>query len=210
MSNIIKALQSRYATKKFNPNKTVSQDKINILQEAFRLTATSFGLQPLKLIVIQNKTLQEKLISASFNQRQVADASHLLIIAIEKDYKNTLIEEHFDLEMQIRGTKPEILAPFKNYLTENFANKSPKELRQFALNQAYITLGNLMTVCAIEAIDACPMEGFSPEKYDELLDLSSKNLEAVLLLPVGYRADDDENSSRKKVRKPLDKLILEL
>lgn len=210
MSQIIDALNWRYATKKFNPKKIVSTDKIEVLKEAFRLTATSFGLQPLKLIVIQNKELQESLVPCSFHQRQVAEASHLLIIAIEKDYVDTIIDNHFDLEMTIRGTAPEVLAPFKQYLTASFASKDEVERKRFAVNQAYIVLGNLMTTCALEQIDACPMEGFDANKYDEMLKLTDKNLEAVLLLPVGYRADDDENAIRKKVRKSQTKLILDM
>ena len=209
MSQIIEALNWRYATKKFDTNKLVSEEKIAILKDAFRLTATSFGLQPLRLIIIQNKALQEKLVAASFNQKQVVEASHLLIIAIEKNYAATIVAEHFDLEMAIRGTKAAILAPFKKYLTASFNSKNEAELKRFASNQAYIVLGNLMTACALEKLDACPMEGFDAKQYDSILDLSAKNLEAVLLLPVGYRAVDDENASRKKVRKSLDELILE-
>ncbi len=209
MTKVLSALNWRYATKIFDNEKLVSEEKLAILKEAFRLTATSFGLQPLKLIVVSDKDLQNKLLPASFNQQQVATASHVLIIAIEKGFENTIIDAHFDLEMQVRGTSPEVLAPFKHYLTTSFEQKSAVEHRRFALNQAYIVLGNLMTVCALEKIDACPMEGFSPDKYDEILELSNKNLESVLLLPIGYRADNDDNAKRKKVRKPLDELILE-
>jgi nitroreductase len=210
MSQIIQALNWRYATKKFDSTKKVSIAKLAVLKEAFRLTATSFGLQPLKLIVVSNSEIKESLVEASFNQRQVADASHLLIIAIEKDYAATIIDKHFELEMAVRGTDEAILAPFKKYLKGSFDAKNEDELKRFALNQAYIVLGNLMTVCALEEIDACPMEGFVPSKYDKILSLSAQNLEAVLLLPIGYRAVDDESARRKKVRKTQEELILEL
>ena len=90
------------------------------------------------------------------------------------------------------------------------AKMSVEERQKWSTNQAYIALGNLMTVCAIEAIDACPMEGFIPSKYDELLELDKKGLKSVLLLPVGYRAKDDMFSEFKKVRKPLKETIIEL
>jgi len=210
MSQIIEALNWRYSTRSIDPNKIVPKDKVEILKEAFRLTATSFGLQPIKLIIIKDKEIQKSLVASSYNQKQVGDASHLLIIAIAKSYGDTIVDDYFDLEMKVRGTSPDVIAPFKEYLKSNFAQKTAQEKRQFALNQAYITLGNLMTACALEKIDACPMEGFEPEKYDNILGLSAHNLEAVLLLPIGYRIDDDKSIRVKKVRKPLDELILEL
>jgi nitroreductase len=210
MSQIIEAMNWRYSVRNFDTTKIVSPEKVEILKESFRLTATSFGLQPLKLVIIKNKELQQTLVPSSYNQKQVGTASHLLLIAIEKDYAATIVDAYFDLEIAVRGTKPEVIAPFKAYLKNNFSQKTANEKRQFALNQAYIALGNLMTTCALEQIDACPMEGFEPKKYDEILGLSAKNLEAVLLLPIGYRMADDKSSRIKKVRKSLDDLILEL
>ncbi|SKB86065.1 hypothetical protein SAMN05660776_0140 [Salegentibacter holothuriorum] len=209
MTNI-KALQWRYATKKFNPEKILSTEKINILKEAFNLTATSYGLQPLKMVVLRNKELQEKLKSASWEQQQLNTASHVLVICIEKKVDKNFIEQYFKRVKHIRETPDEILDPFKKSLVASFESKAEEEIHAWALNQAYLSLGTLLTVCATEEIDACPMEGFQPDKYDELLNLDAHNLKSVLALPVGYRAGDDMFSEFKKVRRPLDDVIIEM
>lgn len=209
MSNI-KALQWRYATKKFDPEKILSIEKINILKEAFNLTATSYGLQPLKMVVVRNKELQEELKTASWEQQQLNTASHVLVICIEKKVDKNFIEKYFKRVKHIRETPDDILDPFKRSLVESFESKAEEEVHAWAINQAYLTLGTLLTVCATEEIDACPMEGFEPDKYDELLKLSEHNLSSVLVLPVGYRAEDDMFSEFKKVRRPLDDVIIEV
>lgn len=208
--SIINSLEWRYATKKFNPSKILSQQKIETLKKAFNLTPTSFGLQPLKMIVIQNKTLQEKFVEISYFQKQVVDASHLLVLCIEKSTTEQDINNYFNLEKEIRGTDEKIIAPFRKQLIDMYSNLSKEAIEQSAVYQTYIALGNLMTVCAIEKIDCCPMEGFIPSKVDELLNLESQNLKSVLMLPVGYRADDDVMSTMKKVRKPIENTVIEI
>jgi len=207
--NIIKSLQWRYACKKFNDSKIIPEDKVSIIKEAFNLTATSFGLQPIKMIVIKNKELQQQLVAHSFGQQQVGNASHLLVLCIDKDTTQQDIDNCFDREKEIRGTSEEVIASFRNYLKDSYANKSLEEKQESAIYQTYIVLGNLMTVCALEQIDTCPMEGFIPEKIDEILELDKKSLKSVLLLPVGYRADDDFMSTLKKVRKPLSDTVID-
>lgn len=208
--DIINSLEWRYATKKFDYSKKLSNNQINVLKKAFNLTATSFGLQPVKMIVIQNKELQEKFVEISYNQRQVADASHLLVLCIDTDTTTEDINAYFDLEKETRGISESTIANFRKQLVEMYQNKSIEEKQLSAIYQTYIILGNLMTVCAVEKIDAIPLEGFIPKKVDELLNLKEKNLKSVLLLPVGYRADDDIMSGMKKVRKPLSETIIDL
>ena len=208
--NIINSLQWRYACKKFNDSKIVPEDKITIIKEAFNLTATSFGLQPIKMIIIKNKELQQQFVAHSFGQQQVANASHLLVLCIDNDTTLDDIDNCFDREKEIRGTSEEVIASFRNYLKDSYANKSLEEKQESAIYQTYIALGNLMTVCALEQIDACPMEGFIPEKIDEILALDKRDLKSVLLLPIGYRAEDDIMSKLKKVRKPIDEIVIDL
>jgi len=206
--DIIKSLKWRYACKKFDNTKILSAKQIDILKNAFNLTATSFGLQPVKLLIIKNKKTQESLIEHSFGQQQVANASHLLVICIQDYFTVDDIDNYFDLEKKIRGTSEEILKPYRDQLKNIFENKSTIEKQKSAINQAYIILGNLMTVCALEKIDACPMEGFNAQKFDEILELNKQNLKSVLLFPVGIRAKDDFMSTLKKVRKPINETII--
>ena len=210
MSNIIESLSWRYATKKFDTNKKLSEDKINILKEAFNLTATSFGLQTISMLVISNEDLKKSLIEHAYNQKQVYEASHLLVICIQNDIKDKDVNDFFDNIKVIRNTPETILESYRNYLLQSMRDKSVEERQQWSMNQAYIALGNLMTVCAVEGIDSCPMEGFNPEKYDEILNLKDKGLKSLLLLPVGYRAEDDMFATFKKVRKDINKTIIEL
>ncbi|MGV8945242.1 MAG: NAD(P)H-dependent oxidoreductase [Lutibacter sp.] len=208
--NIINSLEWRYATKKFDPSKKLTLTQIETVKKAFNLTPTSHGLQPIKLIVIENKALREKLLEYCYFQRQVVDASHLLILCIDNDISTDDINAYFDLEKEIRGTSEAIISKYRDRLVDIYKSKTLEEKQISATCQAYMALGSLMTVCAIEKIDNCPMEGFMPEKIDELLNLPSQNLKSVLLLSVGFRADDDFMSTLKKVRKPLEETILEI
>lgn len=205
----IDALKWRYATKKFDPTKLLSEEKVKMLKHTFNLTATSYGLQPLKMVVISNKELQLRLKENSFNQKQIDTASHVLVICIEDRVNEEFIRNYFQRVKHVREVPDEILKPFREFLVDDFNSKAKDEIEAWAINQAYLALGTLLTVCAAEEIDACPMEGFLPEKYDEILKLKEKNLKSVLVLPVGYRADDDEFSTFKKVRRPLEEVIIE-
>lgn len=208
--NTIQSLQWRYAVKKFNSQKQLSNSQINLLKEAFNLTATSYGLQPLKMIVVQNKTIQKELVAHSWNQPQVLEASHLLVICVPKKYTQQEVENYFNLVQKIRKTPEAIVKPFKEFLTTEIAKKTQEELLTWNKNQAYLALGNLLTVCALEKIDSCPMEGFIPKKYDEVLNLKEQNLTSVLALPVGFRADDDYMKDLTKVRKNTADTIIEI
>ncbi|OIQ38573.1 MAG: NAD(P)H-dependent oxidoreductase [Bacteroidetes bacterium MedPE-SWsnd-G1] len=204
----IEKLKWRYATKKFNRDKKLSNEQLDVLKNAFNLTATSYGLQPLKLLVISNQEVKDNLVEHAFNQSQVADCSHLLVICIKTDIDSNYVDRKFNLEIKERGLEPEVLSDFRAYLKKTIENQSQEDKDNAAKNQAYIALGNLMTVCALEEIDSCPMEGFLPHKFDEALNLKDKNLKSVLLLPAGFRAEDDFMSSLKKVRLPIEESII--
>ena len=199
--NIIKKLKWRYATKKFDDATYISKKKIKRIKKAFNLTATSYGLQPVRLVVIKDKALQKHLVQYSMDQEQVAQASHLLVFCIETNIDTRYIEDYFNRIKDIRDTPDDILNPFREFLIEDFSGKSQAYIEDWATRQAYLAMGNLLTVCAVENIDACPMEGFQPDAYDKLLKLPEKGLRSVLVMPIGYRAEDDMFSGFKKVRK---------
>jgi len=203
-------LKWRYATKKFDVSKKLSEQKLSIIKEAFNLTATSYGLQTISLILIESKKIREQLVEHSYQQKQVVDASHLLIICIQDDISDSDIDDLFDSVANLRQTPEAILKPYRNDLKSMMHNMTKAQRQEWSIKQAYIALGNLMTVCAIEKIDACPMEGFKPEKYDDVLNLEEQNLKSVLLLPIGYRDKDDEFASFKKVRKTVDNAVIVL
>jgi nitroreductase/dihydropteridine reductase len=180
-----------------------------LLAQAFNLTATSYGLQPCRLIVVQDQDLKEKMVPHSYGQMQVKDASAVLVIcttAVDEQY----VKDYFSIVKKERNTPDEVIQPFQDFLTSTFSKKESEEIELWAKNQAYLILGNLLTVCAQQQIDSCPMEGFVPEKIDELLDLKNKGLKSTLLLPVGYRATDDLMSQLKKVRRPQQEMVFYL
>ncbi|QJP34699.1 NAD(P)H-dependent oxidoreductase [Nonlabens sp. Ci31] len=202
----IESLQWRYATKKFDSEKNLETSQLELLAQAFNLTATSYGLQPCRLIVVQDQDLKEKMVPHSYGQMQVKDASAVLVICttvVDEQY----VKDYFSIVKKERNTPDEVIQPFQDFLTSTFSKKESEEIELWAKNQAYLILGNLLTVCAQQQIDSCPMEGFVPEKIDELLDLKAKGLKSTLLLPVGYRAIDDLMSQLKKVRRPQQEMV---
>ena len=209
-TDVLEQLKWRYATKKFDASKRLSEEKLSILKESFNLTATSYGLQPLKMIILSNPDLKKLLVPITMDQDQVENASHVLVICTETKIDSDYIKDHFNLVVKIRSTPREILSSFEEYLVSSFSDKQSDELNIWSTNQAYLALGNLLTVCAIEKIDACPIEGFDPDKYDELLQLNEKGLQSVIVLAVGYRAEDDMFSGFDKVRKGVDEVIIEM
>lgn len=208
--DIIEKLKWRYATKKFDASKKLSEEKLKVLKEAFNLTATSYGLQPLKMLVISNDDLKKKLVPLTMNQEQVTTASHVLVICTETEMPSNYIKDYFKMVEKTRSTPRNILEPFETFLIEEFSDKPKASLETWMAKQAYIAMGNLLTVCALEDIDSCPIEGFVPAKYDELLELDEMGLRSVLVLAVGYRADDDFFSDLKKVRRGIKSVVIEI
>jgi hypothetical protein len=206
--DVLTGLQWRYATKKFDNTKNIPSEKMDIITKAFNLTATSYGLQPVRLVVINNKELQNQLLPHAMGQRQVAEASHLLVFCIEKNVKSPYVHEYFNNVRDTRATPEKTLAPFRQMLADKFDAQQKDETRNWAINQAYLAMGNLMTVCALEGIDACPMEGFKPEQFDDVLELADLNIASVLIMPIGYRADDDMFAAFEKVRRSTEDTVI--
>lgn len=137
-------------------------------------------------------------------------ASHLLVFCTETVIDDKFVKDSFKLEKEIRNTPDDIIEESMKFRLEFFNNLTQEEKERWAVNQLYLTLGNVLNVCAHEGIDACPMEGFESDKYDEYLELTSQNLKAQLILPIGYRAEDDFFADFKKVRRPLEEMVIEI
>jgi len=209
-TTIIDDLKWRYATKKFDENKKLSEEKLNVLKEAFDLTATSYGLQPVKLLVVSDTDTIQKLVPISYDQPQIGNASHILVLCTEIVVDTKFIKNYFDLVEKARKTPRDILKSFEDYLIDSYSKKSPEEIEAWGAKQAYLIMGNLLTVCAVEKIDSCPIEGFVPKQYDEFLGIAEMGLRSVLVLAVGYRAEDDMFSELAKVRRGVDKVVIDI
>jgi nitroreductase len=208
MKNIIDALEWRYAVKKFNEEALLSEHQLEAVKKAFNLSASSYGLQPYKLVMLQNKALQERLLPHSYNQKQVVQAAAVLVFCIRKDIDSSYIDGYFGLIASARGQSPESLDGYKNFMKSTLVGKTPAEMSLWATNQVYLNMGTLLTACAAMEIDSCPMEGFSPAGYNQVLELDKMGLEAVLVMPIGIRASDDSVAILKKVRKPLEEAVI--
>ncbi|MGL4191654.1 NAD(P)H-dependent oxidoreductase [Vibrio misgurnus] len=211
MSDLISKLKWRYATKKMNPNRVVPQEKIERILEAIRLTATSSGLQPYEVIVVTNPELRAQIVPHAWNQAQITDASHLLVFAAWDNYTAERINMMFDLVNEVRGVRNEGWENYRQQVLASYVPREPEINYQHAARQAYIGLGTALIAAAEEGVDSTPMEGFDPAKVDEILQLRERGLRSVILLPLGYRADDgDWLVNLAKVRRSRDNFIIEM
>lgn len=211
MSDLISKLEWRYATKKFDPSQVVSQDKIDFILEAIRLSATSSGLQPYEVLVITNKAIREQIKPHAWNQGQITDSSHLLVFAAWDNYTAERINSMFDLTNEIRGFKNEGWENYRASLLNTYPQRDAETNYQHAARQAYIGLGSALIAAAELKVDSTPMEGFDPVKVDEILGLKEKGLRSVLLLPLGYRADEgDWLVKLQKVRRSREHFVTEI
>ncbi|MEZ5426117.1 MAG: NAD(P)H-dependent oxidoreductase [Pyrinomonadaceae bacterium] len=204
---ILDQLNWRYATKKFDPEKKVSDEDWEILEQALILAPSSFGLQPFKFLVVTDPEMKEKLRPAAWGQAQITDSSHLVVVTARKDMAENHVAEFIDRIVEVRGTPREMLADYENMI-EGFRKKAVAGgwIGPWSQRQAYIALGFLLETAALLGIDACPMEGFEPDQFDQILGL--KDYTATALCAIGYRdADGDWLEPLPKVRFSKEKLI---
>ena len=205
---LIEKLNWRYATKKMDPSKPVTEDKVARILEAARLAPTSSGLQPFEIIVVTNPDVRAKIQEIAWNQAQITDGSHLLVFAAWDNYTAERINGMFDLVNEERGIKNEGWENYRQMLLNMYPPRDAQVNFEHAARQAYIGFGMALAQAAFEGVDSTPMEGFDPDKLDEILGLREKGLRSVTILPLGYRKEDgDWLVNLKKVRRPNDQFI---
>ena len=204
--NIIDSLNWRYATTKFDTQRIISDSDIDKLKEIVKLAPSSWGMQFYKIIIIKDNELKQKLLPAAYNQNQVADCSHLFVFCslkkVFEDDINLMIDEFHSLRANDDNYSKEGTDKYASGAKKSILGMEPKKQSEWLKKQCYIALGQLMVGCADMRIDSCPMEGFKSDEVDEILDLQSQNLTSVVLLPSGYRSEDDKYQHKTKVRKP--------
>ena len=206
---LLDQLNWRYATKQFDPDRKINAADWATLEEALLLTPSSGGLQPWKFIVVTDPTVRVKLKPASYGQAQITDASHLVVFASKNNFNEADVDAHVQRLSKVRGIPNEDLAQLRGMLVGGIVQSQDEAARNaWARNQAYIALGNLLTSAALLGIDACPMEGIVPAKYDEILSLDKQGLSAVVVATAGYRAATDKYSQAKKVRFPREEVLV--
>jgi len=208
--NAVEAMQWRYAVKAMNGEK-VSDDKIERILEAIRLSPSSTGLQPYELLVITNPELKTELKAAAHNQSQVEDCSHLLVFSAWDTYTADRVNAWFDLVNEVRGVQGEGWEKYRNSILNGYVPRAAEVNFEHASKQVYIALGIAMLAAAMEEVDCTPMEGFVPAEVDRILGLEAKGLKSVLLLPLGYRnPEKDYLINAKKVRKSMSDFVHEI
>jgi nitroreductase len=208
--SLINALNWRYAAKRMNGEK-VPAGKVNNILEATRLSASSMGLQPYTILVVEDEALRKEIQKVAYNQPQIVEASHLLIFAAWDNISVEQVDEYINHTAAERGVSPDTLAGFRESLVGIVTRNTEEQNYQWAARQAYIAFGTAIAAAATEQVDATPMEGFDPEALDALLNLKEKGLRSVTLLPLGYRdTANDWLASQKKVRRQKEKLFLQV
>ncbi|PID86437.1 NAD(P)H-dependent oxidoreductase [Candidatus Gracilibacteria bacterium] len=198
--SLLSALKWRYAVKKFDANKKVSETDLQELVEAFILTPSSFGLQPWKLIYVEDIKKREEISKYCYNDSQILDSSGVFVFARNTDISSKLIDKFIDFIVEKTKIQKQALEGYENIMKGFILGLSKLEKEFWAEKQVMIALGNVMNVCALKQIDSCPIEGFQKEKLDEILSLKEKGLASVVLLPIGYRDENDGHLKKGKIR----------
>ena len=207
-NTLLVRLKWRYATKKFDAAKKIHSSIWSALEEALVLSPSSYGLQPYRFVVIAYPELRKKLRAVSWDQPQVTDASHFVVFARKLAMTEADVERFVGLIAETRGSARGSLQGYYDMMVGDLV-KGPRSawIEEWTARQTYIALGNLLTSAALLGVDACPMEGLDPAKYDEILGLTAKGYGTTNVCALGYRADDDKYAQAKKVRFPNNELI---
>lgn len=207
---LIKGLEWRYATKKFDPTKKIEKEDFDKLKKAIQLSASSYGLQLYKVIIVKNNELKQKLYEVGNKQSQFLDSDAVIIFCNYTKISDTDIDKYTSLIAKTRNVSLDDVKGMGDYIKKTISNQSPEAQNKWTAKQTYIALSNLLSAAAELKIDACPMEGFSNEGFNEVLGLNEKNLNAAVVATVGYRAEDDAYANKAKVRKPEEELFEEI
>ena len=201
MSTFIENQNWRYATKKFNSEKKISNSDLEILKEAIQLSTSSYGLQPYKVIIVENEEIRKQLQPASWGQSQITDASHLFVFASITNVDSSYINNFVENMAKTRNIPVESIKAYADFMIGNITTLTPEKQFIWSQKQAYLALGNLLNAAAELKIDVTPMEGFVAAQYNEILGLDKLNLNAALVAPIGYRHEEDATQHAAKVRK---------
>ena len=204
---LIDNLKWKYATKQYDPSKKVKKEDLEKIKEAAQLSASSYGLQLFKVLNIENKSIREKLKPVSWSQSSIADASHLFVFCNYTDVQEKHIDGYLNLKAEVQDEEISDLNGYGDFVKAKMKEKSSVEKSSWTAKQTYIALANVLNACAELKIDSTPIEGFEQEKYNEILELKKRGLEASVVIAIGYRSEEDTSQNAKKVRKPLEVLF---
>jgi nitroreductase len=206
-ASLIEQLNWRYAVKKFDATRKIPAEIWSKLEEATVLSPSSYGLQPWKFFVVNDPAIRAQLLPFSWGQKQIVDASHLIVFAVKMNVGPADAERLVKYSAAVRGIPVEALKTYQDMMTGSLTRTPPNEVEIWMSRQVFIALGFFLSAAALLGVDACPMEGFQPEKYDEVLGLSAKGYKSVVVATAGYRDSADNYAGLKKVRYPIEEVI---
>jgi len=207
--DLLDALHWRYAVKQFS-DKKVSENDLKNLLNATRLSASSYGLQPYNIIVVESAKIRKQLLPFSYGQDKIAESSHLIIFAAHTAVGDITVDRYIDKHALLTDTSHEKLNNFSMHMKSALSNKTERQKQEWAHQQAYIALGNFLTCAAAMKIDSCPMTGIDNAGYDSVLGLNKRGLTTSVVCPIGYRHKDDSQANTPKVRFDYDEVIMAL
>jgi nitroreductase len=200
-TDLLDALTWRYATKKFDPTKTIAAETWSALEDSLVLTPSSYGLQPWKFLIVTSPEIKEQLKPLSWNQAQVTDCSHYVVFTIKKNLTAADVDHFVTRTAEVRHVEVDSIAGYRNMMVSDVVQGARSfNVNEWATRQTYIALGNFMTSAAVLGVDTCPMEGIEPVKYDKALNLPDQGYATVVACAAGYRAEDDKYAELAKVR----------
>jgi nitroreductase len=200
-SQLMAALEWRYATKHFDAAKKIPAEIWAALERTLVLTPTSYGLQPYKFIVVNNSAIRAELLPHSWHQKQVVDASHFVVFTARTEMKEADVDRFILRTAEVRKLPAEKLHSYRGVIIGDIVHGTRGKIaHEWATRQAYIALGNLMTAAAIIGVDTCPMEGLVPAEYDKVLGLANSGYATVMACALGYRSANDKYAGLPKVR----------
>jgi nitroreductase len=204
---LIEQLNKRYATKKFDASKKIPADQLSILLEAIRLSASSYGLQAYKLVVVKDDAVRKQLRAVAWDQSQLTDASEILVFAVDTEFNESGVDQYVANIAKTRNIDKSSLSGYSDMM-KGTLKRPQEEIQNWLTRQAYIALGFGLVAAAGLEIDACPMEGFDNNHFDAILGLKEKGLHAAVIMAVGYRSDEDGYQHMAKVRRSAEDFIL--
>lgn len=208
-AQVVEALHWRYATQKFDATKVISEATWLALEEALVLTPSSIGLQPWKFIIVTDQVLKDRLRPAAWSQSQVSDCSHFVVFTVRKDLGADHVDRHLERMVEVRGVTRDSLSKYGQMAVKNLEKaRAEGRLDTWQTHQVYIALGSFMTAAAVLGVDTCPMEGFQPAQFDEILEINASGYASVVACAAGYRHPDDKYAVSKKVRFKHDDVIV--
>ena len=204
--DLLGQMRWRYAVKEFDPNRRIPAETWSALEHSLVLSASSFGLQPWKFIVVESPEVRQRLLPRSWGQRQIVEADKLVVFAARTKIDAAYVDRFIARTAEVRGATPESLAGYRGMMV-GFVERPDFDARGWASRQAYLALGTFLTAAAVLGIDACPMEGIDPLGYDEELGLAGSAHHTLMVAAAGYRSPSDRYAELAKVRFPISEVL---